>query len=245
MDKQPSEDTVMFFGRKLRKSNLIRLAGLVAFFLIVIVVLILVWPIMGRIFSQGPEELVKEVRSAGAMGVLVLLGMQFLQIIVAFIPGEVVQIAAGMMYGPWLGTLIILVGCVLSSFIIYQLVHRLGQPFVEDMVSTEHLEKFRQFEKSGKLITIVFILFLIPGMPKDAFTYIVSLTNIPVKTFLTVTTIARTPGVFMSAYAASGFMEGNITSSIIILVVLGLIALLAIIFRDKIFALVRGNQEDE
>ena len=177
---------------------------------------------IGRLFTQGPEALANEIRSAGPLGVLILLGIQFLQIILVLIPGEVVQLAAGMMYGPWLGALIIVVGCVVSSFVIYQLVHRLGQPFVEDMVSTKYLDKFREFEKSGRLNTIVFILFLIPGMPKDVFTYLVPLTDMPIKTYLLITTIARFPGIIMSTYAASGFMDGNIKQSIIILVVLAI-----------------------
>ena len=85
--------------------------------------------------------------------------------------------AAGMMYGPWLGAAVVLLGCIISSAFVFAVVHRLGAPFVRDMVPTKYLDKFNAFEESGKLSIVVFILFLIPAMPKDTFTYLVPLTN--------------------------------------------------------------------
>ena len=221
--------------KSIDRATVFKFVGLVAFIAIMVVIVVAAWPYITDVFSEGGvERLVERVQNAGPAGVLILLGMQFLQIVVAFIPGEVVQLAAGLMYGPWLGALIILVGCVISSTIIYKLVHALGAPFVQGMVSTEHLEKFRAFEKSGKLDIVVFILFLIPGMPKDVFTYIVPLTDMPYKKFITLTTIGRIPGVVGSTYAAAGFANGEIVGPIIVLVVLAVIAVVAIVFRDKI-----------
>ena len=221
--------------KSIDRATVFKFVGLVAFIAIMVIIVVAAWPYITDVFSEGGvERLVERVQNAGPAGVLILLGMQFLQIVVAFIPGEVVQLAAGLMYGPWLGALIILVGCVISSTIIYKLVHALGAPFVQGMVSTEHLEKFRAFEKSGKLDIVVFILFLIPGMPKDVFTYIVPLTDMPYKKFITLTTIGRIPGVVGSTYAAAGFANGEIVGPIIVLVVLAVIAVVAIVFRDKI-----------
>lgn len=217
------------------RANLFKFIGLVAFILVVLLVVFLAWPYISDVFSEGGvDRLVERVRNAGPAGVFILLGMQFLQIVVAFIPGEVVQLAAGLMYGPWLGALIVLVGCVFSSAVVYQLVHALGAPFVQGMVSTEHLEKFRKFEESGKLDIVVFVLFLIPGMPKDVFTYIVPLTNMKMKRFLILTTIGRIPGVLASTYAAHGFAEGQIVGPIVVLAVVIVIAVIAILFRNKI-----------
>ena len=162
---------------------------------------------------------------------------------VAVIPGEVVQLAAGLMYGPWLGALIILVGCVCSSALIYQLVHKLGAPFVQNMVSTEHLDKFRTFEESGKLDIIVFILFLIPGMPKDVFTYLVPLTDMELKRFVILSNVARIPGVLASTYTAHGLAEGDIVGPIVVVAIVAIIAAVGIIFRDRIMdALGKGEQ---
>lgn len=160
--------------------------------------------------------------------------MQLLQIIVAFIPGEVVQIAAGMMYGPLWGSVVILVGCVLSSMVVYELVYKLGAPFVRSMVGEKQLLKFRQFELSGKFGVTVFILFLIPGFPKDVLTYIVPLSDMNLRTFLLLSTIGRTPGVIISTYAAAGLADGNIVTSVIIFVVAALIAIIVLLLRNRI-----------
>lgn len=222
-------------GHTMDKANIFKFVGLVAFLVLMAVIVVVAWPYIADVFTEGGvERLVERVQNAGPLGVLILLGMQFLQIVVAFIPGEVVQVAAGLMYGPWLGALIVLVGCVISSSVVYKLVHALGAPFVQGMVSTEHLEKFHSFEESGKLDVIVFVLFLIPAMPKDVFTYIVPLTNMKYGKFITLTTIGRIPGVLASTYAASGLASGEIVGPIVVVAVVAVIAVVVVLFRDKI-----------
>ena len=222
-------------GRSMDRSTLIKFAGLVAFIVIIGIVVAIMWPYIADVFTEGGvDRLVERVRDAGVGGVFILLGMQLLQIIVAFIPGEVVQLAAGLMYGPLLGALVVLVGCVISSAIVYKLVHVLGAPFVQSMVSTEHLEKFRSFEESGKLDIVVFVLFLIPAMPKDVFTYLVPLTNMKMSRFLLLATIGRVPGVLASTYVAHGLSQGEMAGPIAIVAVVAALAIIAVVFRDKI-----------
>lgn len=121
------------------------------------------------------------------------------------------------------------------------LVHKLGAPFVRAMVDEKHLVKFYEFERSGKLNLIVFILFLIPGMPKDVFTYLVPLTNMRMRAFLVLSTVGRIPGVIISTYAAAGLADGDITTSLIIFGIAAVLMILGIVFRDKIMR-VLGTQ---
>ncbi len=222
-------------GHKMTFADIFKFAGLIAFFVVMILLCALIWPYVHEIFEPGGlDRVINDVRQAGPVGFLILLAIQFLQVVVAFIPGEVVQVAAGMIYGPWVGTLIVLVGCVVSSAFVFLLVHKLGAPFVQAMVSEKHMAKFRTFENSGKLNIIVFVLFLIPGMPKDVFTYLVPLTHMPLRTFLLLSNIARIPGILVSTYAASGLVEGDIVQSLIIFLVAGAIAVVCILFYDKI-----------
>lgn len=241
--------TFKVFGRAVSKGDLVKLVGLLAFIGVTCGVVIALWPSLSTVFEpDGLDRLISDIQDKGAFGVLILLGMQLLQIIVAFIPGEVVQMAAGMLYGPLWGTLIILLGCVISSSIVYMLVSRLGAPFVQDMVSKEHLEKVYAFERSGKLNLTVFILFLIPGMPKDVFTYLVPLTRMPLRTFLLLTTIGRIPGVIVSTYAAAGLAEGDIATSLIIFGIAAVILIVCGVFRNRIldlFATVRHHHDHE
>ena len=229
------EKEITLFGKKIKQSDLIKLVGLVVFIVLITAIVVAIWPTLSIVFEPGGvETLIELITSQGPLGVLILLGMQLLQIIIAFIPGEVVQIAAGMMYGPLWGSVVILVGCVLSSMVVYELVHKLGAPFVRSMVGEKQLLKFRQFELSGKFGVTVFILFLIPGFPKDVLTYIVPLSDMNLRTFLLLSTIGRTPGVIILTYAAAGLADGNIVTSVIIFVVAALIAIIVLLLRNRI-----------
>ena len=191
---EKAEQEVTVRGHKMEKGDIFKFVGLIGFFAIMVLICVLLWPYVHDVFEPGGiDRIINDVRGAGPVGFLILLGLQFLQIVVAFIPGEVVQIAAGMLYGPWIGGLIILTGCVISSAFIFSLVHKLGAPFVQSMVPTQYLDKFRRFELTGKLNIVVFILFLIPGLPKDVFTYLVPLTDMRMRTFLILSNIGAFP----------------------------------------------------
>lgn len=236
--REKAQEVTTVRGREMTRGDIFKFGGLIAFFALMVIVVILIWPYIHEAFEPGGlSRVIDDVRNAGPLGVLILLAMQFMQIVVAFIPGEVVQMAAGMMYGPWLGAAVILLGCIISSAFVFAVVHRLGAPFVRDMVPTKYLDKFNAFEESGKLSIVVFILFLIPAMPKDTFTYLVPLTNMRMRDFLILSNVGRIPGIVISTYAANGLVDGNITQSIIIFAVVAVIAIVAIVFRDKIMNL--------
>lgn len=230
------EGKVITLGsREFAAADLVKLVGLVGFFAVLLLIVALLWPTLSGIFEEGGLQLlIQRMHEAGPLGVLILLGLQLLQVVVAFIPGEVVQVAAGMLYGPIGGSLIILVGAMGASAIVFLLVHLLGAPFVRAMVSDSFLEKFRDFERSGKLNVVVFILFLIPGLPKDVFTYVVGLTDMKLGTFIALSTLGRVPGVFVSCFAASSIMKGDYVTSVIMFAVLAVVAAIGVIFRDKI-----------
>ena len=243
---EKAEQEVTVRGHTMEKGDIFKFVGLIAFFAIMVLICALLWPYFHDLFEPGGiDRIIADVRGAGPVGFLILLGLQFLQIVVAFIPGEVVQVAAGMLYGPWVGALVIFVGCVLSSAFIFALVHRLGAPFVQSMVPTRYLEKFRRFEASGKLNITVFILFLIPGLPKDVFTYLVPLTDMRMRTFLVLSNVGRIPGIVVSTYAADGLVDGRIWESIVIFAVAAVIAILGIVFRERIMRMLdRSSRRD-
>ena len=231
---------------KFKPSDLLKFGGLIAFALIMALAVVLLAPYIHMAFSPGGMDLIKEeITRAGVLGFLILLALQFLQIVLAFIPGEVVQLVAGALYGPWLGTLLIFIGCVGSSAFIYVLVHKLGAPFVQAVVPMKFEEKFRQFEHSGKLVITVFILFLIPGLPKDVFTYIFPLTDMPIKTFLLVSNVARIPGIFVSCFGAHDIIQGDYVRAAILLGLLALVAILCIWKHEQFINIVEKITKDD
>lgn len=244
--REKAQEITTVRGREMTRGDIFRFGGLIAFLALMVVIMVLLWPYIHEVFEPGGlSRVIDDVRNAGPLGFLILLAMQFMQIVVAFIPGEVVQMAAGMMYGPWLGAAVILLGSIISSAFVFAVVHRLGAPFVQDMVPTKYLDKFRAFEESGKLSIVVFILFLIPAMPKDTFTYLVPLTNMRMRDFLILSNVGRIPGIVISTYAANGLVDGNITQSLIIFAVVAVIAIVAIVFRDKIMNLFHHDKGED
>lgn len=223
--------------QKRSSADVFKFIGLIAFFAIMIAIVMALWPYLHEIFEPGGlDRITNDVRNAGVGGVFILLALQLLQIIVAFIPGEVVQMAAGIIYGPWWGALIIWIGCIISSALVFLIVHKLGAPFVHSMVPKKYIDKIRGFEQSRKFNVIIFVLFLIPGMPKDVFTYITPLSDMRFTTFLLITNFARIPGIVTSTYAANGLIEGRIMESAIIFAVLAAISVAALLLYNRIIA---------
>ena len=229
---EKAEQEVEVRGHKMEKADIFKFVGLIAFFAIMVLIVVMLWPYFHELFEPGGlDRIINDVRGAGPVGFLILLGLQFLQIVVAFIPGEVVQIAAGLLYGPWIGALVILAGCVISSAFIFALVHKLGAPFVQSMVPVQYLEKFRKFEKTG--------------LPKDVFTYLVPLTDMRMRTFLLLSNVGRIPGIVVSTYAADGLADGRLMESAIIFAVAAVIAVLGIVFRERIMKMLEKHSHKD
>lgn len=236
--KQP----VSVHGHAMEKGAIFRLVALLAIVAAMAIMVCLLWPYLHGLFEEGGlNHVMNTLRDAGPSGVLILFGLQLLQIIVVVIPGEIAQVAAGLLYGPWLGAAIILAGCVASSALIFVIVRKLGAPFVQSMVSIRYLKKFEKFEESGKMNIIVFLLFLVPGLPKDAFTYLLPLTHMEMSTFLLLSTVGRIPGVIVSTYAAGSLSEGNYIEGALIFAVAAVIAGVCLIMRDKMMSLLEHH----
>jgi uncharacterized membrane protein YdjX (TVP38/TMEM64 family) len=217
----------------------VKFVGLVVFFLLIIAVSVFA---VNFIRSLGTESITVElehaVRDAGIFGVLICLGIQFIQVVVAFIPGEVVQVVIGYVYGTVWGGLLTLLGALISSVFVFYLVRKLGAPFVQAMVGNKDSKRMRFLHNSKNLNSLVFILYLIPGLPKDLFTYVVPLTEMRPSSFFVLSTIARAPAIFASTYVAASFKSGDFVGMIVVTVIFGGLGILGIIFNQRIMAFV-------
>ncbi|MDR2492708.1 MAG: TVP38/TMEM64 family protein [Coriobacteriales bacterium] len=225
--------------KRITTADKIKFAGFLAFVVLIVVAGIAIMPYFENFTSdEGRRELVGMIQNAGAFGVLICLGLQFLQVIVAFIPGEVTQLAIGAIYGPVAGTLVTALGALVSSIFVFFVVRRLGTPFVHAMINKKHADKLRFLGESRRLDTIVFVLFLIPGLPKDLFTYLVPLTNMRAVNFFLLSTLGRLPGIAASAFIGDAFLQGNYMGAIVVSCIAGGLGILGIVFNGKILKLV-------
>ncbi|MDR0598291.1 MAG: VTT domain-containing protein [Treponema sp.] len=159
--------------------------------------------------SEYREQFSAWIHGLGLKGMAILLGIQILQIVVAVIPGGLVEIVAGVAYGAWGGFALCILGCLAASAGIFLMVRIFGAPLVERFFGKKLTDKYRFLGNTKKVSLALFILFLIPGIPKDALTYIAPLGTIKPGRFLLIATVARSPAILMSTMFGSSVLRGN------------------------------------
>lgn len=147
-----------------------------------------------------------------------------LQVVVAFIPGEIVEISAGVLFGPWWGTLFCLVAETLGSVVVILLVRKFGRRLVESLYPREKIDSLPILNDSKKRNVFIFLLFAIPGTPKDFITYIVGLTKVSIPMYILLTFFARIPSIITSTFAGSSIGEGKLIQAAVIMVITALIS---------------------
>ena len=204
-------------------------------FIVVILVCVALTLALIPVFASynDSEKLVSYIEGFGIWGAFVLVGIQIFQIILALIPGELVEFVSGVIYGTLWGTVICLVGVALGELLVYMLVKWLGMRFLNKIISPREFKKLTFLNDEKKLEYVVFLLFFIPGTPKDVLTYFMPLTKIDVRRFLAISTIARIPSVLSSAYAGATFAEGDLMQTVIIYAVIGAISILGIFIHNR------------
>jgi uncharacterized membrane protein YdjX (TVP38/TMEM64 family) len=139
------------------------------------------------------------VASTGALAPLVFVAVQALQVIVFIIPGEVPQIAGGYLFGPWLGTLLSLCGILIGSTVDFYLARFAGKPFVKALFPAAQVDRLELLLGSRGARVAFFLLFLIPGIPKDVLCYAAGLSPMRFPFFAGASMIGRLPGIVGSA----------------------------------------------
>ena len=196
------------------------------YILIIIVIVLLIglivylFPVIKNLSTpKGQIEFKKLVSDLGFVGLLVLFGLQFAQIFLIILPGEPIEILAGMCYGGIGGTLFITISAFIISSIIFFAVRKLGRKFVYSFCSKERIEKIENsklFKNPKKIEWIMLLLFLIPGTPKDLLVYIAGLLPLKPLRFILISTFARLPSVISSTFAGSSIVAGNWKYSLVI-----------------------------
>lgn len=186
-------------------------------------------------FLSDPTKLRSWLQERGVLGILCLLFMMALQVIFVFLPGEIIEVLAGFIYGSINGMLICLLGAAIGSIIIFYLVRKWKIVFVSHILKKDQLEEVSFLKNQTKLEYILFLIFFIPGTPKDIITYFIPFTNMSVKTFLVITSIARIPSIITSTISGNAFGIKNYQFGMLVFIVTGCVALLGIfIYNHKI-----------
>ena len=164
------------------------------------------------------------IYSFGPYSVFIFILVQVLQVLVSPLPGDVTGLIGGYLYGAAMGTLYSTVGLVIGSVVAFYLARLLGRPFVERFVKPSVIGKYNHFlEHKGLFIS--FLLFLIPGFPKDTLCYILGLSHMKTGNFLVISTCGRLLGTILLSIQGTSVRAHQDTVFFVMLGIMTVIAL--------------------
>ena len=181
-------------------------------------------------FVKQPELFRQWVDQQGPLGPLAFMVMVILQIVVAVIPGEPLEIAAGYAFGALEGTLWCLLGAFAGRTVVFLLVRRFGARAVEVFFPLEKLQDLKFLQNQRRLTFWVFFLFFLPGTPKDVLCYIVGLTRLPLRSWLIISAIAPIPSIVTSTIGGDALGMGNYAFAALVFVLTLAVSGLGLLF---------------
>ena len=175
----------------------------------------------------------------------ILIALQILQVFVCIIPGQPIQFAASYMFGIVRGYLISVTGAAIGATITFYLSRLLGKDAVCTLFDEEKIENYRRKLNSGKGLMAVFLIYLIPGIPKDLTAYAAGISDIRFLPFLVLSTIGRTPGMLGSILIGYFFNRGNYYAIAVLAVITAAMLIVFYIKRKDMIALLDNLENAE
>lgn len=179
--------------------------------------------------AKGQIAFKQKIDNSGIYGLLILFGLQVAQIFLVIVPGEPIEIMAGMCYGTFWGTIFIMVSVFIITTGMFFLVRKFGKKLVYSFCNENQVKKIENsklFQNPKKIEFIMMLLFFIPGAPKDLLIYTAALLPIKPSRFILIATFARFPSIISSTWAGANLIVGNWKISIAIYaIILAIVAL--------------------
>lgn len=181
-----------------------------------------------------PEKFRAWVESRGNWGRLIFIGMMVFQVLIALVPGEPLEIGAGYAFGAVEGTILCVIGVTVGSLLVFGLVRRFGMRLVEVFFDTGKIKKLKFLQNEKRLDLITFLVFFLPGTPKDLLTYFVGVTDIKLSKFILIVSVARLPSIITSTVGGSALGIGKYELAVIVFGVTIAASLLGLFIYNRI-----------
>ena len=199
--------------KKINKAKIMKLIALITTIAILVIATIYMIPIIKQINTpEGQAQFKEKITNSGITGMLILFGLELAQVVLAILPGEPVELLAGICFGPIWGTIFLMVSVFIVTAMIYFFVKKYGRDFIYEFFPKEKVNKVENsklFKDPQKVETVMALLFLIPGTPKDLLVYIGGLLPIKTSRFLALSTLLRFPSIISSTIAGDKLLEGQ------------------------------------
>ena len=183
-----------------------------------------------RDYISDPSLLRDKIGDHYIIGAIFMVLISAGQVVIALLPGEFVEIAAGYVFGSLIGSLLCLAGIVLGSCITILLVRRWGRRFVYAIYPKEKIENLPILKNPTKRNLLTLLLFSIPGTPKDLLTYAIGLTDMSIPLYIALTTAARFPSVILSTLSGDAAGTRDYKLAIILVVISATVSGIGLLF---------------
>ena len=180
-------------------------------------------------------QFIKENRTHAAT---IFIGLQVVQVVAAPVPGEVTGFVGGILFGPVWGVVYSTIGLTIGSWIAFMLARLLGRPLVERLVSAETIQRYDYVMKHKGLL-LAFLMFLIPGFPKDILCYVLGLGHMQQRDFLLVSASGRLLGTVLLTMGGTYFRDAHYGALFTVVGLSLAIILLVMIYRERIEQMLR------
>ena len=184
-------------------------------------------------FLNKPEEFRAWLNSFGGWSEAVFVAVRALQTVVKIIPAEPLEIGSGYAFGTMGGLLWCMMGTEIGSLAILLLSKFFGEKFIRLFVPEDKMKSFNFLKKKSNIYAVLFVIYLIPGSPKDLITYFAWMLPINIPTFLLITGIARIPSIVTSTMCGAALGEKNYTAAAIIFAVTTLVSIIGLAIYRK------------
>ncbi|MFA6780602.1 MAG: VTT domain-containing protein [Bacilli bacterium] len=175
------------------------------------------------------QALRDDMNELGILGYGLAFLIQFTQVVISILPGEVVELFLGMAYGPFLGLAIALIGVVAGTTVAYYLAKWVGIPFVKLFIKRNYFEKYAFLQDEKKVALGVFVVYLVVGLPVDTATYFAPTLKIKFWKFLLLSTLARIPKIISSTIVGHYLVEDNLWISLSVFFGTAIISVIAVL----------------
>jgi uncharacterized membrane protein YdjX (TVP38/TMEM64 family) len=183
---------------------------------------------------RSPESIQAWLEGFGPWAPAVFIAAQFLQVVVFVIPGEVTQLAGGFLFGIGWGLVYSVIGIGLGSTFAFLVARKLGLAFVTRLFGATQVAKFEAFLSSSKALVAFFLLFVIPGIPKDILCYVAGLSYLPLPLFLAVSLVGRLPALVGSVIIGHAAANQDWIILVAVAVIASVLFVLGLVFRKQI-----------
>ena len=203
----------------------------IVFITIVILIAIIFWTPFTKLLSNV-ENVKQSVENTGALAPLVFICIIILQVLFAPIPGQIVAMASGYIFGVWRGFIYMMIGSTIASFTIFFFSRKFGRPFVEKILKKKTIKKMDKFVANGGGLAL-FLMYLLPFFPDDAICYLAGLTKIKIRNLVLISIFGRFPEYLLLCFIGAGFAMGS-KLSIIALSSFSVLLIILYLKRDQL-----------